>query len=90
MSQMSQLSKCSKVTAVLTCWEASGKVSEPSYYENLLFPLLLDHAVAAGARVLAIAEIVAVSEIKTNTFHRDQSTPRGPNMAEHMTQSRDT
>ena len=32
---MSQISKCPKVTVVLTYWEASGEVSELSY--NLLF-----------------------------------------------------
>ena len=33
---MSQISKCPKVTHVLTYWEASGEVSELSY-KSLLF-----------------------------------------------------
>ena len=34
---MSQISKCSKVTKVLTYWEASVEVSEPSYKSLLYF-----------------------------------------------------
>ena len=35
---MSQISKCPNVTVVLTYWEASGEVSEPSY-ESLLYSI---------------------------------------------------
>ena len=34
---MSQISKCPKVTHVLTYWEASVEVSEPSYKSLLYF-----------------------------------------------------
>ena len=34
---MSQISKCPKVTHVLTYWEASGEVSELSYKSLLYF-----------------------------------------------------
>ena len=35
---MSQISKCPNVTVVLTYWEASGEVSEPSY-KSLLYSI---------------------------------------------------
>ena len=34
---MSHISKCPKVTDVLSYWEASGEISEPSYKSLLYF-----------------------------------------------------
>ena len=54
---MSQISKCPKVSVVLTYWEASGDVSDLRY-KSLLYCSSKDHTVALVLPALVLVALV--------------------------------
>ena len=57
---MSRISKCPKVTVVLTYWEASGEVSEPSY-NSLLYSTSVG-SYCSKLAMLGVAIVISKSE----------------------------
>ena len=61
---MSHISKCPKVTDVLSYWEASGEISEPSYKSLLYFSSIGSYCRMFHYNFLLPSEAVGFRESK--------------------------